>query len=198
MLFALVRSSGLSRMGAVFVPSTLAPPGVAQIRSASCGNLILKEPAPHTSSNRGLYTACESRNATQAVSGKPISRVSTGGLCACSASGILSLYPVARESKKFPPKNRPCSWLYWSTGKNGEYGCRCAARPKVNRSGKCDHCQVDRGDRSTKACVWHVARRASLISVRRNVLVEKHKLAECFYCLSSGILKHRRLICQNR
>src|SRR5260370_42557005 len=94
------------------------------MRSVSCGNLISNEPLPHTSSKRGLYKACESRNATQAVSGKPISRVSTGGLWACSASGILSLYPVARESKKFPPKNRPCTWLYWSTGKNGEHGCR--------------------------------------------------------------------------
>src|ERR1700758_783545 len=89
---------------------------------------MLSESLPHSNSKRGLYTACESRNATQAVSGKPISWVSTGGPCACSASGFRSLYPVARESQKFPPKNRPCAWLYWSTGKNGAYGCRCATR----------------------------------------------------------------------
>src|SRR3984893_9576894 len=64
----------------------------------------------------------------QAVSGKPISPVSTGGCCACSASGLCSLYPVARESQKFPPKNRPCTGLYSSTGKSGEYGYRCAVR----------------------------------------------------------------------
>src|SRR5260370_5897434 len=64
----------------------------------------------------------------QAVSGKPISWVSTGGPCACSASGFLNRYPVARESKKFPPKNRPCSRLYCSTGKKGEYVYRCAVR----------------------------------------------------------------------
>src|SRR5260370_34273066 len=59
----------------------------------------------------------------------------------------------------------------------------------MNRSGKRDHCQVDRGDRSAKAGIWHVARRARLISVGGDVLVVKHKLAECFYCLS-GYLEH--------
>ena len=92
----------------------------------SCGNLMSNE-LPHTASNSGLYSAVDSRNAMQAVSGKPISRVSTGGCCACSASALCSLYPVARESQKFPPKNGPC-WLYWSTGKSGEYVYRCAVR----------------------------------------------------------------------
>src|SRR5260370_5770171 len=123
-----VGCAGLRGMGVVPPPNTAAPPGVSQISAVSGGKSILNEPLPHTASKRGLYTACESRKATQAVSGRPISCVSTGGPCACSASGILSLYPVARESQKFPPKNRPCTWLYWSTGKNGEYGCRCAVR----------------------------------------------------------------------
>src|ERR1700756_3529859 len=64
----------------------------------------------------------------QAVSGLAISSGSTGGNCACSASGFLSKYPVARESQKFPPKKRPCSSLNWSTGKNGAYGYLCADR----------------------------------------------------------------------
>src|SRR6059058_4795825 len=104
------------------------PPDLSQMRSVSGGNLISKEPLPHSSSKRDLYSACESRNATHAVSGKPISCVSTGGCCACSASEFLSKYPVERESQKFPPKKRPCTWLYWSTGKNGEYVYRCAVR----------------------------------------------------------------------
>ena len=33
---------------------------------------------------------------------------STGECCACSASGLWSLYPVARASQNSPPKNRPC------------------------------------------------------------------------------------------
>src|SRR5215813_10254141 len=120
-MFARVRSWGVSEIGVALPPNVAAPPGVSQIRSVSAGNLISNEPLPHTCSNSGLYSACESRNATHAVSGKPISWVSTGGCCACSASAFLSKYPVERESKKFPPKKRPCTWLYWSTGKNGEY-----------------------------------------------------------------------------
>src|SRR2546422_6103991 len=119
--FALRRSSGFRSTGVVSVPNTAAPPGVAQIFLVLGGNLISKESSPYSCSKRGLYAACESLNAMHAVSGLPISWVSTGGCCACSASGFLSRYPVARESQKFPPKKRPCSSLNWSTGKNGEY-----------------------------------------------------------------------------
>src|SRR6266436_3559510 len=90
------------------------PPVVSQISSVSPGNLMFNEPFPHTSSKRGRYTACESLNAMQAVSGLPISWVSTGGCCACSASAFLSRYPVARESQKLPPKKAPSTWLYCS------------------------------------------------------------------------------------
>ena len=64
----------------------------------------------------------------QAVSGLPISWVSTGGCCACSASAFLSRYPVARESQKLPPKKAFCTALYCSTGKNGAYVYLCAVR----------------------------------------------------------------------
>src|SRR6266478_1435313 len=123
-----MRSSGLSRTGVVLPPNTAAPPGVSQISSVSPGNLMFNEPFPHTSSKRGRYTACESLNAMQAVSGLPISWVSTGGCCACSASAFLSRYPVARESQKLPPKKAPSTWLYCSTGKNGAYVYLCAVR----------------------------------------------------------------------
>src|SRR6202165_56067 len=127
-MFARVRSSGLIGIGVVLPPNTAAPPGVSQMRSVSGGNLISNEPLPHTCSKSGLYSAFASRNATHAVSGKPISWVSTGGCCACWASGFLNKYPVERESQKFPPKKSPCAWLYWSTGKNGEYVYRGATR----------------------------------------------------------------------
>src|SRR5260370_3330196 len=71
------------------------------------------------------------------------------------------------------------------------------AGPKMSRSGIRDHSQIDRWDRSAKAGVRHVARHARLISVGGHVPVEIHKLAECFYCLSSGILKVWRLTAQN-
>src|ERR1700719_5138830 len=103
----------------VFVPNTAAPPGVSQIAWVSCGNLISKEPAPHTVSKRGLYKAVESRNAMHAVSGNMCSCVSTGGCCACSASGLPSKYPVARESQKFRPKKESWLTLKLSTGKFG-------------------------------------------------------------------------------
>ena len=72
-LLAWVRSSGDSLTGVVSVPNTAAPPGVAQICSVSCGNLILSEPMPHTCSKSGRYSAWDSRNAMHAVSGRPIS-----------------------------------------------------------------------------------------------------------------------------
>src|ERR1700733_6773787 len=107
-----MRSSGLSWTGVGFVPKTAAPPGGAQVCAVSGGKLILSESAPQTVSNRGRYLARESLYTMQAVSGFPISWVSTGGPCDCSASGLLSRYPVARESQKFPPKNNCCSSLY--------------------------------------------------------------------------------------
>src|SRR6266481_1000751 len=64
----------------------------------------------------------------QAVSGNACSCVSTGGCCACSASAFCNKYPVARESQKFPPKNRPTVALYWRTGYQGEYVYRGAVR----------------------------------------------------------------------
>src|ERR1700694_473554 len=134
-MFARVRSSGLIGIGVVLPPNTAAPPGVSQMRSVSGGNLISNEPLPHTCSKSGLYSACDSRNAMHAVSGKPISWVSTGGCCACSASGFCIKYPGARESQKFPPKNRPCLSLYWRTGKYGAYVYRCGVRlPARNRN----------------------------------------------------------------
>src|SRR5882757_11360873 len=71
----------------------------------------------------------------QAISGLPISWVSTGGPWAWWASGFCNRYPVARESQKFPPKNRPCVSLNWSTGYQGAYVYRCAVRlPARNRN----------------------------------------------------------------
>src|ERR1700740_3646650 len=107
MSFALVRSFGLSAIG---VAVGKLPPGVEQVCSVLPGQLMSKS-APQTCSNSDLYCAWDMRHAMHAVSGKPISPVSTGGPCACSASAFLSKYPVDRESKKFPPKKRPCTWL---------------------------------------------------------------------------------------
>src|ERR1700731_1208193 len=70
----------------------------------------------------------------QAVSGKPISPVSTGGCCACSESALCSLNPVARASQKFPPMNAPSVVLNSSTGKSGEYVYRCAVRLSARNS----------------------------------------------------------------
>src|SRR5258705_13600828 len=63
-----------------------------------------------------------------AESGNPCSWVSTGGPCACCASGLCSRNPVARPSQKFPPKNNCWTSLYWKTGKRGEYVYRCGVR----------------------------------------------------------------------
>src|SRR5271167_746847 len=108
MLVALVRSSADKRIGVALPLNTAAPLGVAQIEAVLDGKLMLKE-SPHTVMNRGRYEAEDIRYAMQAISGKPISNGSTGGPCACSASGACSLYPVARESQKFPPKN--AAWV---------------------------------------------------------------------------------------
>src|ERR1700730_3986498 len=97
--------------------NTAAPSGVLQIASVSAGHLISSEPSPQTTSKRGLYSARESRYAMQAGSGKPCSSGSTGGCCACSAFGLLNLYPVERESQKFPPKKAFRTPLYSSWGK---------------------------------------------------------------------------------
>src|SRR4030088_355625 len=132
--FAVVRSSGRSGIG-VAVWNGGVPPGVAQILSVSRGHLISNEPTPHTPSKSGRYTAWDRRNAVHAVSGKPISWVSTGGCCACSASGFCNKNPVARESQKFPPKKSCWVSLNWSTGDQGAYVYRCAVRlPARNRN----------------------------------------------------------------
>src|SRR5580700_2575035 len=76
---------------------------------------------------------------------------------------------------------------------------RCAlARPKVNCSRISDHCQVNGRDWSAKPSVRHVTRRAGLILVRRDILVEHHKFAKRFCCFGPRILKHWRLTCENR
>src|SRR5258708_1712035 len=59
------------------------------------------------------------------ASGRAISRGSTGGCCDCSASGFATKNPVARESQKFPPKNRFCVGLRSRTGNQGAYVYRC-------------------------------------------------------------------------
>src|SRR6266851_5710580 len=120
MLFALARSPGLSAIGVVLSPNTLAPPGDAQILSVSGGHWISNDPRPHTCSKSGRYADSDSRNAMHAVSGNPSSSRSTGGDCACSASGLCSRYPVDRASQKLPPKNEDCASLYWSSGNLGE------------------------------------------------------------------------------
>src|ERR1700740_3234183 len=95
-----------------------APPGVAQTVATLEGHLILlNDPLPQISSKRDAYGAKESLYTMQASSGFPISTGLRGGPCACSESGDLSKYPVARESQKFPPKKRPWVALYWSGGK---------------------------------------------------------------------------------
>src|SRR6266481_7636687 len=127
MLFALVRSTELSAIGVALVPNLLAPPGMAQISAVLAGKRMSKS-TPHTSSKSCRYGAESSRNAMQAVSAKPISSGSTGGPCACSASGACSFIPVARPSQKFPPKNRPCVLSKLSTGNVCEYVYRCAVR----------------------------------------------------------------------
>src|ERR1700737_330061 len=125
MLVALVRSCGLSVTGVVVVGN--APWGVEQICSVLEGQLMSKS-APHTNSKSGRYDASDNRHAMQAVSGKFISPGSTGGPCACSASGVCSFIPVARPSQKFPPKNSCCVVLKFSTGYECEYVYRCAVR----------------------------------------------------------------------
>src|ERR1700738_950127 len=125
MLVALVRSTVLSVTGVVVVGH--APWGVEQICWVLEGQLMSKS-APQTSSNSGRYDASDNRHAMQAVSGKFISPGSTGGPCACSASGACSFIPVARPSQKFPPKNRFCVVSKLSTGNVCEYGYRCAVR----------------------------------------------------------------------
>src|SRR5438874_1226326 len=102
MSFALVRSSADNAIGVALVPNIDAPPGVAQIDSVSDGHAMLEGSSPQTALNSGRYSAWEIRYAIQAVSDKPISCVSTGGCCACSASALCSLYPVERASQKFP------------------------------------------------------------------------------------------------
>src|ERR1700730_15398659 len=120
MLFALVRSPGLSAIGVVLPPNIFAPPEDAQILPVSGGHWISNDPGPHTCSKSGRYFASDSRSAMHAVSGNPISSKSTGGNRACSASGLCSRYPVGRASQKLPPKNEACAWLYWSSGNLGE------------------------------------------------------------------------------
>src|ERR1700745_1456251 len=100
----MVRSSALSGT-CVALPPTF---GRAQIFAVLEGQLIWNETAPHICSKSGRYGASESLYTMQAVSELPISRGSTGGNCDCSASVLLSKYPVARESQKFPPK-KACS-----------------------------------------------------------------------------------------
>src|ERR1700745_3141223 len=123
MLLALVRSSGLSASGVALLPN--APLGVAQTCATLPGQAMSKS-APQTSSNSGRYGAWDILYAMQAMSGLPISPGSTGGPCACSASGLCSNIPVARPSQKFPPKNSCCVVLYLSTGNVFEYVYRCA------------------------------------------------------------------------
>src|SRR6266851_4654271 len=120
MLFALARSPGLSAIGVVLSPNTFAPPGDAQILRVPGDHWMSNDPGPHTCSKSGRYAASDSRNAMHAVSGNPISITSTGGNCACSASGLCNRYPVERPSQKLPPKNEACAWLYWSSGNLGE------------------------------------------------------------------------------
>src|SRR6266403_2245430 len=134
-LFALVRSSGLRRTGSTLVPNLAAPPGVQQICSVSWGKSMSNEPGPQMSSKSFRYSDWASLNAMQAVSGLAISRGSTGGCWACSASALCSKYPVERPSQKFPPKNAPCVSLYSRTGNLGEYVYRCAVRlPALKRN----------------------------------------------------------------
>src|ERR1700678_1049783 len=120
MLFALVRSPGLSAIGVVLPPNTFAPPGDAQILSVSGGHWISNDPEPHTRSKSSRYADSDSRNAMHAVSGNPCSSKSTGGDCACSASALCIRYPVERASQKLPPKNEACAWLYWCSGNLGD------------------------------------------------------------------------------
>src|SRR5260370_33890389 len=98
MLFALVRSPGLSEIGVVLAPNTFAPPGDVQILSVSGGHWISNDPGPQTCSKSGRYADSDSRNAMHAVSGKPISSESTRGNCACTACGLCSRHPVGRAS----------------------------------------------------------------------------------------------------
>src|SRR5580700_8692093 len=75
---------------------------------------------------------------------------------------------------------------------------RCAlARAKVNCSRISDHCQVNGRDWPAKPNVRHVTRRAGLILVRRDMLVEHHEFAKRFCCFGSGILQDRRLASEN-
>src|ERR1700755_1926122 len=83
---------------------------------------------PQTCSKSDLYCACDIRHAMQAVSGKPISWVSTGGCCACSASGLCNLYPVARASQNSAPTNDWSVLLKCNRGNCGSYVYRCAVR----------------------------------------------------------------------
>src|SRR6516165_3181595 len=127
MLVALVGAVALSAIGVALPPNLLSPLGMAQISAVLAGKRMSKS-APHTSSKSCRYGAESSRNAMQAVSAKPISSGSTGGPCACSASGACSFIPVARPSQKFPPKNSCCVLSKLSTGNVCEYVYRCGVR----------------------------------------------------------------------
>src|ERR1700739_1351255 len=121
--------------GVALPPNIEAPIGVAQMDAVFGGKRDGNESLPHTSSKSGRYTARESLYAMQAISGLPISAGSSGGPCACSPAGSLNLYPVARESQKFPPKKAPWVALYCSGGKLLEYVYLCAVRlPARKRS----------------------------------------------------------------
>ena len=115
--------------------------------------------------------------------------------------GTLQQESVARESQKFPPKNRPCVSLNWSTGNRGEYVYRCAVRLPARNSSDPGYAIIVRltdgiGPLKPAYGIWQEAQARFL---KGDMFSSKFsQLAEHLYCLISGALKCWRLTCQRR
>ena len=69
----------------------------------------------------------------QAVSGKPVLRIDRRKLCLVGVR-ILSKYPVARESQKFPPKKSPWVAFVLEHREMARYVYLCAVRLAARNS----------------------------------------------------------------
>ena len=96
-------------------------------------------------------------------------------------------------------KNRPCAWLYWSTGKNGEYGCRCAVRLPARKRAVPGYAIIVRltegiGPLKPAYGRWQDAQASFLLG---EMFLSKSITRRGFLSFSSGILKDRRLTRQS-
>src|SRR5229473_2576945 len=184
----MTRSSGLNGIGVALPPKTAAPPGVSQICSVSCGQWMLNESVPQTSSNSGRYLACDNRNAMQAVSGKThFLGIDRRMLCLLGVSALQLVSGRACipeiSAKEGVRNQRGVELQHWEIGRIRVALRYPLAGAKVKRSRIGDHRQVDGRDRSAKAGVRHMAGAASLIFEGRNGQVEVQQLSEYFDCI---------------